>query len=81
MLIRDKIYNMETPSHVPDDASEIFESLEDRDQQRKRAIDIARERADAASDPEERAHMKSLADEMSDVRHELHEEFPEVFDD
>lgn len=68
---------------IPDTPEEIFEDLASRDQQRKRAVDIARQRADAASakgDAGEEARLIELAGKMSDARYELHQTFPEVFD-
>lgn len=83
MLICDRIYNMnpEQTPQTPDDASEIYESLDDRDEQRKRAVDIARKRADAATTEEDKVYFKSLADTMSDERFQFREFFPGVFDD
>ncbi|MGH7241748.1 MAG: hypothetical protein ACREGB_05620, partial [Candidatus Saccharimonadales bacterium] len=66
---------------VPNDPSEIYESLKDRDQARKRAIDIARQRADEAEIEADRAYYVNLAGVMSDIRFELQEFFPEVFND
>jgi uncharacterized protein (UPF0335 family) len=82
VLVCDKIYNMENekPS-IPDDASEIYDSLEERDQWRKKAVDIARQKAEEAQTDEEREYFRNLAGTMSDIRFELHELFPEVFDD
>lgn len=68
---------------APDTPEEIFKDLAFRDEQRKKAVDIARQRADAASakgDAGEEARLIELAGEMSDVRSELHKTFPEVFD-
>lgn len=68
---------------IPDTPEEIFEDLAFRDKQRKKAVDIARQRADAASaegNAGEEARLLRLAGEMSDIRGELHETFPKVFD-
>lgn len=64
---------------IPLDASEIFEDIEERDAARKRAIDIARQKADEASSEADRAFYANLAATMSDIRFELHELFPENF--
>lgn len=56
---------------IPDTPEEIFEDLAFRDKQRKKAVDIARQSADAASaegKAGEEARLLRLAGEMSDIR-------------
>lgn len=67
------------PSELPDNPSEVFDSVVERDSWRKRAVDIAREKADDAQTTDERDYYLDLAAKMSDIRFELQEFFPEVF--
>lgn len=67
---------------IPDTPEEIFVDLASRDEQRKKAIDIAHSKADAAREAgnvDDEVFFINLADTMSDARFDLHNLFPEVF--
>lgn len=72
-------YDFGNNYRIPDTIAGLVDNLMQRDYQRKRAIDIARARADAAETPEMRMFFAGIAAEMVDVRHEFDVQFPEIF--
>jgi hypothetical protein len=64
---------------VPDTIAGLVDDLQQRDYQRKRAIDIARARAEAAENQDDLLMFWGLAGDMVEVRQEYRGSFPELF--
>jgi len=71
-------YN-ENSSNIPDDLTDLVESIYDRDDQRKKAVRINLENAKAAESQKERDYWLTKAMEMGEIAKELRDQFPELF--
>jgi len=71
-------YN-ENSGNIPDDLTDLVESIYDRDDQRQKAVRINLENAKAASSQEERDYWLTKAMEMGEIAKELRGQFPELF--
>ena len=71
-------YN-ENSSNIPDDLTDLVESIYDRDDQRQKAVRINLENASAAESQEERDYWLTKAMEMGEIAKELRDQFPELF--
>ena len=64
---------------IPDDVSEVVESIYERDDQRQRAVRINLENASIAKSQEEQDYWLTKAMEMGEIAKELRDQFPELF--
>jgi hypothetical protein len=69
----------ENSDDIPDDISEIVESIYDRDKERQKAIRINLENASIAESQEARDYWLTKAMEMGEIAKELRDQFPELF--
>lgn len=66
-------------NNIPDDISEMVENIYDRDEQRRKAIQINLENANVAESQEVRDYWLTKAMEMGEIAKELRDQFPELF--
>jgi len=66
-------------NNIPDNISEMVENIYDRDEQRRKAIQINLENANVAESQEERDYWLTKAMEMGEIAKELRDQFPELF--
>jgi len=69
----------ENSDGIPDDISEIVESIYDRDKERQKAIRINLENASIAESQEARDYWLTKAMEMGEIAKELRDQFLELF--
>lgn len=69
----------EEEDSIPDDISDLVESIYDRDDQRQKAILMNLENASIAETQEERDYWLTKAMEMGEIAKELRDQFPELF--
>ena len=67
--------------NIPDTIDELIEQLYDRETQRRKAVDLAFERFEAAESPEDRNDAMMDYLRMLGVLEEFRSQFPEVFPD
>lgn len=66
-------------NNIPDDISEMVENIYNRDEQRRKAIQINLENANVVESQEERGYWLTKAMEMGEIAKELRDQFPEIF--
>lgn len=66
-------------SNIPEDGSEIFQSIYDRNEQRQKAILINLKNAQVAQSQNVRDYWLTKAMEMGEIAQELKDQFPELF--
>ena len=65
--------------NIPDDISDLVESIYGRDDQRQKAVLMNLENASLAESQEERDYWLTKAMEMGEIAKELRDQFPELF--
>jgi len=65
--------------NIPDDISDLVESIYGRDDQRQKAVLMNLENASIAESQEERDYWLTKAMEMGEIAKELRDQFPELF--
>jgi len=65
--------------NIPDDMSDLVESIYGRDDQRQKAVLMNLENASIAESQEERDYWLTKAMEMGEIAKELRDQFPELF--
>jgi len=65
--------------NIPDDISDLVESIYGRDDQRQKAVLMNLENASIAESQEERDYWLTKAMEMGKIAKELRDQFPELF--
>ena len=65
--------------NIPDDISDLVESIYGRDDQRQKAVLMNLENASIAESQEERDYWLTKVMEMGEIAKELRDQFPELF--